>query len=219
MSQTAEKKMKEKTSSRDVHFGHYKAAAEDNNIMHLHYLIAEIPFHTGYSPTRWKSATNVMILKKAGKTDIDKLRTLVLFESDFNHNYKFLGRSMMHHMNDTEAIAKEQYSTPGKKCIDHVINRQLYFDLIRYKKNCAAMSGVDLKSCYNRVSHAPAYLAMQSYGIPSQPIQSMFQSIQDMQYYTFTAHGMSKSSFGGKEKGYNAAPNGLGQGNGAGPSI
>ena len=81
------------------------------------------------------------------------------------------------------------------------------------------MSGVDLKSCYDRVSHAPAYLAMRSYGIPSQPIQSMFQSIQDMQYYTFTAHGMSKSSFGGKEKGYNAAPNGLGKGNGEGPSV
>ena len=107
-----------------------------------------------------------MILKKEGNTDIDKLRTLVLFEADFNHNNKFLGRSMMHHMVDSNALAKEQYSSPGKKCIDHVVNRKLYFDLVRYQKTSAAMSGVDLKSCYDRVSHAPAYLAMRSFGIP-----------------------------------------------------
>ena len=213
------RKMKERTSSRDLHFGHYRAAVERNSIMDLHYKLAEIPFRTGYSPRRWKEATNVMILKKEGNTNLDKLRTLVLFEADFNHNNKFLGRSMMHHAVDKSLLAKEQYSAPGKKCIDHVVNRKLYFDLIRYQKSSAAMSGVDLKSCYDRVAHAPAYLAMRSYGFPSQPIESMFECIQDMQYYTLTAHGMSSTSFGGKEKGYKAAPNGLGQGNGAGPSV
>ena len=213
------KKMREQTSSRDTHFGHYKAALEHDPIMTMHYQLAEIPFRSGYAPQRWKEATNVMILKKEGNTNLDKLRTLVLFESDFNHNNKFLGRQMMHHLGDRKFLAKEQYSTPGKKCIDHVVNRKLYFDLIRYQKSSAAMAGVDLKSCYDRVAHAPAYLAMRSYGIPSEPIESMFSTIQDMQYFTFTAHGMSKKSFGGIEKGFSAAPNGLGQGNGAGPSV
>ena len=81
------------------------------------------------------------------------------------------------------------------------------------------MAGVDLKSCYDRVAHAPAYLAMRSFGIPSEPIESMFSTIQNMQYYTFTAHGMSTKSFGGLEEGFSAAPNGLGQGNGDGPAI
>ena len=47
----------------------------------------------------------------------------------------------------------------------------------------------------------------------------MFEAIQDMQYYTITHHGVSNLSFGGKEKGYKAKPNGLGQGNGGGPSA
>ena len=81
------------------------------------------------------------------------------------------------------------------------------------------MSAADLKSCYDRVAHAPAYLAMRSFGVPSEPIESMFSTIQDIQYYTFTAHGLSETSFGGKEKGYKAKPNGLGQDNGAGPSV
>ena len=212
-------KMKEKTSSRDLHFGHYKAVTDDNDLMYLHYRLAEIPFRTGYSPQRWKAATNVMILKKQGNTNIDKLRTLVLFESDFNHNNKFLGRSMMQHMVEKGFIAEEQYSTTGKKCIDHVLNRHLYFDNIRYKKTSGAMSAVDLKSCYDRVSHAPATLAMCSYGICPDPIISMFKTIQHMKYYTFTAHGMSKDYFGGKEKGFRAAPNGLGQGSGCAPTA
>ena len=213
------KKMREQTSSRDTHFGHYKSALECNEIMTMHYQLAEIPFRTGYSPQRWQSATNVMILKKEGNTKLDKLRTLVLFEADFNHNNKHFGRKMMHHARDKQFLATEQYSTPGKKCIDHVVNQKLYFDLVRYQKSSASMADVDLKSCYDRVAHAPAYLAMRSYGIPSEPIESMFSTIQNMQYFTFTAHGMSTKSFGGREDGFSTAPNGLGQGNGAGPAI
>ena len=63
-----------------------------------------------------------MIMKKQGNTNVDKLRTLVLFECDFNHNNKFLGRSVMHHMLDKDYLATKQYSAPGHKCIDHVIN-------------------------------------------------------------------------------------------------
>jgi hypothetical protein len=81
------------------------------------------------------------------------------------------------------------------------------------------MAGGDLKSCYDRVTHVPAYLAIRSYRMPSTPIESMFKSIQGMRYYTFTSHGKSKQSFGGKEDNYIAAPNGLGQGNGAAPSA
>ena len=46
------KKMREQTTSRDTHFGHYKAALENNKIMNMHYQLAEIPFRSGYSPKR-----------------------------------------------------------------------------------------------------------------------------------------------------------------------
>ena len=212
---TSWKKMREQTSSRGLHFGHYKAATEYPNLMTAYHRMAEILFRSGYSPDRWKKANNVMILKKEGVSDLDRLRTLVLFESDFNHNNKFFGRRMMEHMVDNNFIAKEQYSRPGKKCIDHVLNRRLFFDLARYQKTGAAMAAVDLKSCYDCVAHAPAHLAMRSYGMPSKPIECMFETIQDMKYYTITSHGESDRCFGGLEKGFAAKPNGLGQGNGA----
>jgi len=54
----------------------------------VHYLLAEIPYRTGYAPKRWKSATDVMNLKKAGLVNVEKLRTIVMHEADFNHNNK-----------------------------------------------------------------------------------------------------------------------------------
>jgi hypothetical protein len=211
------RKIDEKTSSRHLHFGHFKAACKNELNILVHYVLAEIPFRSGYSPKRWKNATNVMILKKAGVFDITKLRTIVLFEADFNQNNKYFGRAMMHHTVSQGSIAKEQYSVPGKKCIDHVVNRRLIFDIVRYQKSSFAMTSCDLKSCYDRVAHTPAALAMQSYGIPANPIHSMFTTIQDIQYITRTNFGDSEKVFGGKEN-FLSKPQGLGQGNGAGPS-
>ena len=43
----------------------------------------------------------------------------------------------MQHMTDNNLVAEEQYASPGKKCIDHVINRKLFFDLVQYLKKGA----------------------------------------------------------------------------------
>ena len=60
-----------------------------------------------------------MIPKKSGSCKVDKLRTIVLMEADFNHNNKFIGKSVMQHAIPLGLIAKEQYSVAGKKAIDH----------------------------------------------------------------------------------------------------
>lgn len=212
-------KMNERTGTRDLHFGHFKAATKNSLNLLLHYALAEIPFRSGYTPERWKQASDLMILKKEGVNDVDRLRTIVLFEADFNHNNKFLGRAMMYHTVLNDMLAKEQYSTPGKKCIDHVINRRLLFDLIRYQKSTLSMAAVDLKSCYDRVSHSAAFLAMTGFGIPKEPVESMLNTLQNIEHRTKTVHGISEAKFGGKEDGFKAAPQTLGQGNGAGPSV
>ena len=108
------KVVNEQTSSRSIHFGHFKAALSSTTILLTHYALAEIPFCSGYIPERWKQATNIMILKKEGITDIDRLRTIVLMEADYNHNNKYLGRAMMYHSIAHNLLAKEQYLIPGK---------------------------------------------------------------------------------------------------------
>ena len=212
-------KMDERISSRRLHFGHFKAACKSKDIINLHYKMAEIPFRTGYDPKRWRNATNVMILKKVGLYDIDRLRTIVLYEADFNHNNKYFGKHMMQHTINQNMLSKEQYSIPGRKAVDHALNRRLIFDIIRYKKSSLAMTSCDLKSCYDRIAHAPAYLAMTGYKYLSGPLISMFRCIQNMEWVTRTAHGDSRMTFGGSDQEFIAKPQGVGQGNGSGPSV
>ena len=127
--------MKETTNSNgDLHFGHFKAGMAHENISLVHYLMAKIPYRTGYSPKRWKSATDVMIMKKAGLDNVEKLRTIVLYEADFNHNNKSMGRHFMHSAIENNQLAPEQYSTPGKKAIDHALNRRLLFDITNTRR-------------------------------------------------------------------------------------
>ena len=212
-------RMREKTASHDIHFGHFQAACEHKENLLVHYIMAEIPMRTGFCPSRWRNATNVMILKKAGLFDLDKLRTLCLFQADHNHNNKFLGKEMMSHALKNSCIAPEQYSVTGKKAISHALNKTLLFDNIRYNKGCLSLTSCDLKSCYDRIVHNPAMLALRSCGVPKQPLISFFSSLQNVKYYTRTAFGISDETFGGIEKGFTQKPQGSGQGNGAAPQI
>ena len=64
-----------------------------------------------------------MILKKANSTDIDKLRTVILFDSEANHTNKWIGRFVMNIAIQNNKIAPEQYSRPGRSAIDHAFSR------------------------------------------------------------------------------------------------
>ena len=210
--------MKEKTSSRNLHFGHFKACCQQELLSGVNYIMAEVPFQSGYSPMRWNNATDVMILKKAGLYDVDKLRTIVLYEADFNHNNKWLGKAMMDKACELNKIAIEQYSISGKKSIDHALNRRLVFDITRYQKSSLAMTSCDLKSCYDHIVHVPAMMAMHSVGAPSQPQKSMLSTIQQAKHVTRTAFGDSDTTYGGIEE-FSAPVMGVGQGNGCGPQV
>jgi hypothetical protein len=54
--------------------------------------MANIPYATGYSPLRWQSGTDVMIPNKSvASLRVDKLRTILLLDPEFNQNNKLAG--------------------------------------------------------------------------------------------------------------------------------
>jgi hypothetical protein len=63
-----------------LHFGTWKTGSFSETITELDALLTDIPLQTGYSPLRWRVAINALLLKKAGLTLVDKLRTIVLFQ-------------------------------------------------------------------------------------------------------------------------------------------
>ena len=160
-----------------------------------------------------------MILKTPEVFFLDKLRTIVLYEADFNHENRRLGKDAMSAALDMNHIAPEQFSRPGRSAQDNALGKRLVFDHYRFLKRPFGMCACDLKSCYDRVVHTAASLALQRVGVPLSRLKCMFETIQNLTYHVQTAYGRSEQSFGGHSPQFANMPQGLGQGNGAGPTI
>jgi Reverse transcriptase (RNA-dependent DNA polymerase). len=161
-----------------------------------------------------------MLLKKENNHHVDHLRTIVLFDSKANMNYKHLGQRAMKSALSQRGIAPEQYSRPHRKAIDHALNCKLVMDHQLYQRQPYAFTCCDLKSCYDRILHGPALLALQHVGMPQTEVASMFDSIQRMNHTVRTSFGDSTSSYGNdRTKKWSLPPQGILQGNGSGPAI
>jgi hypothetical protein len=199
---------KERTSSSGPHFGHYKAATTHPKLSTMLYKRAMVPMITGYSPSRHREGVDVMLLKKENDTNVDRLRTIVLFDSEANMNYKHLGRRAMKSAIELEQIATEQYSRSNRNSIDHALNRQLVMDHQLYERKPYALVSCDLKSCYDQINHTSASISLQRIGIHKSEIISMFDSIQRMAHKVRTAFGDSLYTYGGStiQKNGNSLP-------------
>lgn len=96
---------------------------------------------------------DIMIPKKADSQRVDKLRTIVLMEADFNFVNKIIGKRVMANAERANNLASEQYgSRKSKSSIVHATNKQLTFDIINVTKSDTALMVLDAKSCYDRIS-------------------------------------------------------------------
>ena len=74
-------------------------------------------------------------------------------------------------------------------------------DHIRFKQGNVALTSSDLASCYDRIIHTAAALALLRVGIPHKRIKSMFSSIQRMVHQIRTMYGDSDITYGGDDIG------------------
>ena len=183
-----------------THFGHWITGYTDEEIGLIHTGMSNIPFMSGYSPERWRTGTNSIIPKETGNYNIKRLRKILLYEADFNFNNKTLAKRMMISAEKAGVIAPEQYgSRNGMNAIECALNKRLMFDILRQNKRPAGICSCDLHSCYDRIVHSFASLAMQRAGGQATAITSMFETIRNLKHTVRTCHGESEQSFGGEE--------------------
>jgi hypothetical protein len=79
------------------------------------------------------------------------------------------------------------------------------------------ITGNDFGDCYDRVAHPIASIALQSWGVPQEPIRILLSAMQTMHFFICTGFGKSAVSYGGTNEDCTL---GLGQGNAAaGPGL
>ena len=93
-------------------------------------------------------------------------------------------------------IAPEQYRRPQRSAVAHGINRGLFV----YYQQCIlqhlSLAFSDLKSCYDRIVHSSARLALQRLGIPLPEIVSMLDMIKRMSHTVRMEYGYSNLTYG-----------------------
>jgi hypothetical protein len=155
------------------------------------------------------------------------MRTILLYDASFNQNNKWTGRAAMAHSEllqrqsespIRQALAPEQFgSRKAHHPIDQCLNKRLTFDLSRMLHHPMALCSNDAKSCYDRVVHSVASLCMQRIGCPKPVVITMFETLQNLRHHVRSQYGDSTIFYEAKQ---GSIPiQGLGQGNGAGPTI
>jgi len=141
----------------------------------------------------------VMLEKKPGVIQVDKLRAILLLEADFNFANKLtLGVRMMR---SAEANGLTHQETLGSRKFhdarELALNRRLLTDISRQQLIPLAVSSVDAEECYDRQAHTPGSLCCQRLGAPALPLMSMLLTIQAMRFHLRMGFGDSVRSFGG----------------------
>ena len=204
------------------HFGHMMAHVQDPTLAEFHRQLEYLPMLTGQPPSSWCKAIDVMIEKKAGNFQVDKLRAICLFDLIANHSFKFLGKAMMSEAEKNNLLAKEQGGSRRGHRANYIgLEKRLSFDMSRQLRQPMALCSNDARACYDRIVHSVAALSLQRVGVPKSAVRCMFSTIQGLEHHIRTTFGDSVTYFGGTSDAqfYEVPPSTIGQGNGAGPQI
>jgi hypothetical protein len=169
--------------------------------------MANIPYESGYSSSWWQFGTDVMIPKSTASLRVDKLRTLLLLDPEFNQNIKILGRNLMSHAEASahQMPAEQDGSRKKHQAIEAALNKVLTQDIWLQKRQAGALCSNDAKSCYDRVVQSFAILCMLRLGCPLGLVLSMSTTLQKMHHFIGT-----RSAFPGPRSGQRCQPNWMG---------
>ena len=212
-------KQNERTQSAfsGMHFGFFKTTAKNEQLANMIASLVSIPFETGYSPDRWRQSVNVHLLKKPGEFSPNKQRTIHLIEGSLSEGCKIIfSRRMMWRAKILQLIPDDQFAKKNSTSSDAALLNVLLFDHMRLTRTSGVSIANDLNSCYDRMVHTVASLALRRIGAPKSAVRCMSTCIQYMRHHIRTAYGDSKHFYGGQE---DDPLQGGGQGNPAAPPM
>ena len=127
-----------------------------------------------------------------------------------------MGRRALQNSKKVNALAPEQHGSLHS-AIEHGVNKRLTFDIWRQSKCPGVLCSNDAKSCYDRILNSELTLALRRVGVAKAPLKCMLYAIQNLKHYVRTAYGDSTQCLDCQTLW--EMVHGVGQGNGAGPTV
>jgi hypothetical protein len=167
-----------------------------SRILHLIHGLASLACLHGFYLDRWSTVVNVMIYKKPGVLELDKLRVIHLFEADFNLIVGLLfGRRAMHHSVDNHLLHTGQYGRPGGECQDAAFAKILHNHMAHYSKTPLGQFESDAASCFDRIVMAFCFAVMSVWGAPTPALRMWEQTLYSIVHSVKTALGLSPGTY------------------------
>ena len=212
-------RINENTSSSPsgLHLGHDKAAAKCTELSDIFALQMNTIVSSGIHPSRWGVALQVMLEKIAGVCLVDKLRSIQLYEADYNWFNKFIfNDGALRALELASALPEEHFSHRGSTAEDACFDKTLTVDISRQSRIPMALISVDAAQCYDRVNHTMMGMVWLALQVPITAVSIIVNCLRYMKIFTRTGWGDSSKYFGGQQ---NPTPFcGLGQGSKAAPA-
>ena len=214
------KKQTERTSSEPMGLGfnHYKAACLTDDLNKVDTFFRNFPLQMGTSPKLWKLITDFQIFKRSNVFHVDSMRLIQLMDAEYNMNNKTLGKRVLAHAEKAKAVSPDQYGCrKNHTAINACLNKVLLMDGMRQKKQAGAIAMNDAKGCFDRINHTFAILVLMSFGVSSLLARSVFETLQTADHHIKTGYGRSGKAYGNNDE--EEPHQGIGQGNGLGPTL
>jgi hypothetical protein len=182
-----------------VHYGHYKAAIQDEMSTEVLALQLTVIARSGIPPEDWSIGLQVMLEKIAGVGLVEKLQAIQLYKADFNcYNQFIFGRHAMQKLTESGYIPEELFSQKGSTAEDAKFNKKLMADLSRQARQSMIVTSAEVAYCYDQVNHvimSLVWLVLTNGNIPAIVVAMI--CLQTKKFFQRTGFGESKMFFGG----------------------
>jgi hypothetical protein len=186
-------------------------------ILRLIHGIGTLTTAHGFFLRRWIQVINVMIYKKPGCIELDKLRVIHLFETNFNLLIGVLiGRRAMQHSVSNGLLHCGQYGKPGGECQDAALSKVLHNLISFFTNTPLGQFESDATACFDRVVMAFSLLCFSVMGAPPGPLTMWEQTLYNIVHRVKTAHGVTSASY---QYSFDSPIIGPGQGSRGGPAT
>ena len=213
------RRINERTSSSfsGLHHGHWMAAATNQDLSGIITDQMNLVVQSGIRPARWGVALQILLEKVAGSCLVSQLRSIQLYEADYNWFNKFVFHDQaLETLKAAGFLPEEHFSQKESLAEDACFDKILTLDISRQSRQPLSITSVDAAQCYDRVNHTVMSLVWLALQISHSAISIITDCLSNMAIYTRTGFGDSRQSFGGMSQ---AIPFcGLGQGSKAAPA-
>lgn len=193
----------------NMHLGHLKAywalhlldkdseegktlESQREEILQGHIAILNYALQYGHSYDSWKMVVNSMIEKEPGNPKQHRLRTIHLYENDYNLILSVKWRNLLQFACSQGFIHESLFgSRPGKEAMDAKFMRALQYEMARLTRHNTIFFDNDATSCYDRIPVFIANVISRKYGMDKMVCMVNGRTLAEARYHLKTKLGIS----------------------------